>query len=50
MFTMPSGAMSTRVRTMTASVTGFPVGLCSKRTATTTSSPFFSSAATGSKE
>jgi Cu(I)/Ag(I) efflux system membrane protein CusA/SilA len=45
----PSGLMSIRVCTITASVTGLPVGLCLSRTDTTTSSPFFTSAFTGSK-
>src|SRR5439155_1166958 len=42
------GLMSIRVWTMTASVTGLPVGLCLSRTDTTTSSPFLTSAFTGS--
>src|SRR5206468_12387006 len=46
---MPSGDMSIRGEKMTASLTGLPVGLWTRRTATVTPLPFFTSALTGSK-
>src|SRR5260370_33169219 len=46
---MPSGDMSIRGEKMTASLTGLPVGLWTRRTASVTPLPFFTSAFTGSK-
>jgi len=48
MLGIPSGAMSSRVWTMVASATGFPLGLCNRRTATVATLLDLISALTGS--